>query len=232
MTAVCKGGSMTAFRHEYKHEISLSDLVLLTSRFNAVLTADEHAGADGSYSITSLYFDDLRDSALTDKLNGVDNRDKFRLRRYGSDLEHIKLEKKSKRNSLCLKESVAVSRDEVERIINGDIDFLLDGPPLCQELYSRMRTGLKPKAIVAYTRRAYTFPVGNVRVTLDYDLRTSSDPNAFFDTAAPLIPTRGNSTLLEVKWDEFLPDFIADLIFIPGRHSGSFSKYAQCRVYG
>ncbi len=223
---------MTTFRHEYKHEISLSDLVTLTSRFNAALKADEHAGVDGSYLITSLYFDDLRDSALMDKINGVDNRDKFRLRRYGSDLEHIKLEKKSKRNSLCLKASEPISRSDVERIINGDIDFLLEGPMLYQELYSRMRTGHAPKTIVAYTRRAYTFPAGNVRVTLDYDLRTSSNPNAFFDIAVPLIPARGNTTLLEVKWDEFLPDFIANLIYIPGRHTGSFSKYAQCRVYG
>ena len=92
---------MAAYRHEYKHEINMSDFITLSIRLNAVLRADEFARAEGAYEITSLYFDDVYDTALKEKLNGVNCRDKFRLRRYNNDTEHIKLEKKSKRGGLC-----------------------------------------------------------------------------------------------------------------------------------
>lgn len=223
---------MANFRHEYKHEINQSDYITLCARLGAALSADEHAGADGAYDITGLYFDDIRDTALMEKINGVDKRDKFRLRRYGQNTQAIKLEKKSKRGQLCLKQSEFIARADVERLLAGDIDFLLGGPPLYAELYSRMRTGLKPKTLVCYKRRAYTFPAGNVRITLDSELRTSPCAADFLAPQPLTIPAGGNIMLLEVKWDEFLPDFIADIIFIPGRRSDSFSKYAQCRIYG
>ena len=88
---------MTAYRHEYKHEINTSEFITLSMRLNSALKADEFARADGAYEITSLYFDDVYGTALKEKLNGVSCRDKFRLRRYNNDTEHIKLEKKSKR---------------------------------------------------------------------------------------------------------------------------------------
>lgn len=88
---------MAAYRHEYKHEINMSDFITLSMRLNAALKADEFARADGAYEITSLYFDDVYGTALKEKISGVNCRDKFRLRRYNNDTEHIKLEKKSKR---------------------------------------------------------------------------------------------------------------------------------------
>ena len=100
---------MTAYRHEYKHEINTSDFITLSMRLNAALKADEFARADGAYEITSLYFDDVYDTALKEKISGVNCRDKFRLRRYNNDTEHIKLEKKSKRGGLCLKECAAIT---------------------------------------------------------------------------------------------------------------------------
>ena len=84
---------MAAYRHEYKHEISMSDFITLSIRLNAALKADEFARADGAYEITSLYFDDVYNTALKEKISGVNCRDKFRLRRYNNDTEHIKLEK-------------------------------------------------------------------------------------------------------------------------------------------
>lgn len=223
---------MAAYRHECKHEINTSDFITLSMRLNAALKADEFARADGAYEITSLYFDDVYDTALKEKLNGVNCRDKFRLRRYNNDTEHIKLEKKSKRGGLCLKECAAITAAQAQSIIGGDIDFLAAQGGVMAELYSRMRAGLMPKTIVRYTRSAYTYPAGNVRITLDYDIRTSPAVYNFLNADAVCIPACGGTILLEVKWDEFLPDFIADLIFIPGRRSGSFSKYAQCRIYG
>ena len=140
---------MAAYRHEYKHEINMSDFITLSIRLNAVLRADEFARAEGAYEITSLYFDDVYDTALKEKLNGVNCRDKFRLRRYNNDTEHIKLEKKSKRGGFCLKESAAITSTQAQSIIGGDIDFLAAQGGVMAELYSRMRAGLMPGA--AYT---------------------------------------------------------------------------------
>ena len=224
---------MANYRHEYKHEINTSDMITLTMRLNAAMKRDEYSSPDGTYAITSLYFDDVYDTALKEKINGVDRRDKFRLRRYNDNVDTIKLEKKSKRDDLCLKESATISGEDAKRIIAGDTEFLLKREEdVCRELYCRMQQGLMPKTIVAYTRRAYTYPAGNVRVTLDYNIRTSPTPSDFLSPDALTVPAGDSKILLEVKWDEFLPDFIADLIFIPGRRSGSFSKYAQCRIYG
>ena len=58
------------FRHEWKHEISYSDLLALRARLGAVLERDQHA-VSGSYQIRSLYFDNLADKALREKLDGV-----------------------------------------------------------------------------------------------------------------------------------------------------------------
>lgn len=127
---------MTAYWHEYKHEINKSDFITLSMRLNAVLRADEFARADGAYEITSLYFDDVYDTALKEKLNGVNCRNKFRLRRYNNDTEHIKLEKKSKRGGLCLKESAAITSTQAQSIIGGDIDFLAAQGGVMAELYS------------------------------------------------------------------------------------------------
>ena len=125
---------MAAYRHEYKHEINTSDFITLSMRLNAALKADEFARADGAYEITSLYFDDVYDTALKEKISGVNCRDKFRLRRYNNDTEHIKLEKKSKRGGLCLKESAAAT--QAQSIIGSDIDFLTAQGGVMAELYS------------------------------------------------------------------------------------------------
>lgn len=95
-----------------------------------------------------------------------------------------------------------------------------------------MASGLLPKTIVDYTREAYTFPAGNVRVTLDYDIRSGLDCTALFDAGCTTVPVPGYPSILEVKWDEFLPDIVRDAVALRGIRTGAFSKYAACRAYG
>ena len=70
-------------RHELKHQISPQEDLVLAGRLRRLFPHDAHAGADGSYRVTSLYFDTPYDAALREKLDGVDRREKFRLRYYG-----------------------------------------------------------------------------------------------------------------------------------------------------
>lgn len=220
------------FRHEWKHEISYMDMLSLRQRLRAVAQPDVYA-VEGRYQIRSLYFDTPSDKALREKLNGVSRREKFRIRYYNGDTSMIHLEKKSKVGGLGNKQSAALSVSEVEAILQGDLDWMMgSGKPLVQELYSKMMTQLlRPKTIVDYTREPFVYLPGNVRVTLDYDIRTGLRPAEFLASGVT-IRAGDAPIILEVKWDAFLPSVIRDTIQLEGRHTSSFSKYAQCRIYG
>lgn len=220
------------YRHEVKHEISPADMLVLKSRLSAVAKTDPH-GKNGSYFVRSLYFDNLEDKVLRQKLDGVSVREKFRIRFYNYDTSFIRLEKKSKCNGLCLKESCPLTEREAFCIANGETEELkADGRPLLFELLYKMKTeGLYPKAVVDYERDAFLYPAGNVRVTLDHSIRRGFDPKSFLSPDCITIPT-GGDIILEVKWDEFLPDIIRDTVQLDSCRSGAFSKYAVSRIYG
>lgn len=221
------------FRHEWKHEISNVDMLSLRSRLSAVMQQDSHA-VNGRYKIRSLYFDNFRDKALLEKINGVNAREKFRVRYYNDDLSLILLEKKSKIHGLCSKDQAVITLEEARLIANKDIESLsASGKPLVKELYYKMRTeGLEPKTIVDYIREPFIYVPGNVRVTLDYDIRTGLTGTDFLTSDCVMVPAGNAPIILEVKWDEFLPAVIRDVVQVPGTHTSAFSKYAACRIYG
>ncbi len=221
------------YRHEWKHELNLSDMIAIRQRMRAVAEPDPHA-KDGKYLIRSLYFDNLNDRALREKIDGVNMREKFRIRYYNADPSFINLEKKSKRNGLGTKYQAVLTAEEAQRIVDLDTDFMMDSTSvLVQELGLKMRyQGLRPKTIVDYTREPFIYRPGNVRVTLDYDIRTGLGRTDFLDPACTMIPAGDAPILMEVKWDEYLPSIIRDCVQLPGRRVMAFSKYAQCRIYG
>ena len=221
------------YRHEWKHELNYLDLLSIRARARAVMEPDPHA-IDGRYFIRSLYFDNMNDKALRAKIDGVNMREKFRIRYYNGDTSLIHLEKKSKRGGLGTKFSAPLTAEEAQAIAEGDIDWMLASEfPLIQELYCKMRyQGMRPKTIVDYTREPFIYAPGNVRVTFDYDIRTGLRCTDFLDPACPTIPAGDAPILMEVKWDAFLPTIIRDIVQMPGRHATAFSKYAQCRIYG
>ena len=222
------------YRHEWKHEISRADLFAIRQRLRAVAETDPHA-VDGKYQIRSLYFDNLYDKALRENVDGVNLREKFRIRCYNGDTSFLVLEKKSKINGLGTKFSARLTAGEAQRIVDGDVDWMAEAAdrPVVQELYCKMRSqGLRPTTIVDYTREPYIYRPGNVRVTFDYDIRTGLRRTDFLNPDCPTIPAGNAPILLEVKWDSFLPSVIRDAVQTPGRRVTAFSKYAQCRIYG
>ena len=221
------------FRHEWKYEINYMDFLTLRMRLAAVMQRDSHA-VDGKYEIRSLYFDTPSDRALREKLDGVNQREKFRIRLYNYDTSVIFLEKKSKWNNLCSKESTELTEEEVQRLLRGEIMWMKNTDRvLCRELYAKMvGQGLRPKTIVDYTREPFVFAPGNVRVTLDYAIHTGLQCTDFLNPQAVTVPAGEDRILLEVKWDEYLPDIIREAVSLESRRAGAFSKYAQCRIYG
>ena len=228
-----EGGSKVNGRHEVKHYISLTDYWVLRSRLETVLERDPHAGKDGAYQIRSVYYDSPDDRALREKLDGVKNRDKYRIRYYNFDTEFIQLEKKSKRGNLCIKSSAILQKEQVQDLLNGQTDWMRESrSELIKELYRKMfEEGLRPTTIVDYIRDPFIFTAGNVRVTLDHDIRTGLRTTCFLDPDCVTIPVANAPIILEVKWDEYLPDIVRDAVQVPGRSATAFSKYAACRIY-
>lgn len=221
------------YRHEWKHEINYGDMLVLRKRLTAVMKQDVHA-VGGKYFIRSLYFDNACDKALREKVDGVYVREKFRIRYYNNDASLIHLEKKSKINGLCLKESTILSAEQVQKIIDGNYNWMIYSDiPLIQELYSKMMSeGLRPKTIVDYIREPFVFAPGNVRVTLDYNIHTGLHSTDFLNLNCITVTAGEGSIILEVKWDEYLPDIIRDAVQLSNCRVSAFSKYAVCRIYG
>jgi hypothetical protein len=173
------------------------------------------------------------DKALMEKINGISRREKYRIRYYNGDTSVIHLEKKTKTGNLGNKQSAPLTAEQAQRIAGGDTGWMLASPyPLVRELYSKMTLqGLAPKTIVDYTREPFVFPAGNVRVTLDYNIRSGLRCTDFLDLGSVTVPV-SDAVILEVKWDAFIPDIIRDAVSLADRREGAFSKYAACRIYG
>lgn len=222
------------YRNEVKHIITPADKAALCARLRVIARPDPHAGADGQYRIRSLYFDDPTDRALREKLYGISHREKYRIRYYNDDPSFIRLEKKEKQGGLGRKFAEPLTEQEAQRIVEGDTGWMAaSGRPLLIELYSRMQAqGLRPKTIVDYTRTPFVYAPGNVRITVDENIRTGLTCTDFLNPDCITIPAGDGAMVLEVKWDEYLPTIIRRAIRLEGRQSSAYSKYAACRIYG
>ena len=228
--------SFKHYRHENKYEISKADYLAMRSRLKQIMSADPHTDENGLYQIRSIYFDNIYDKALKEKIDGIAKREKFRIRWYNDDFSFITLEKKMKINNLCLKYDARITEEECHRILSGDIEFMRTHPEeLVKELYAKMRyQRLKPKVLVSYLREPYIYKSGNVRVTFDSNVRTSIFRRDLLkknglDISATDSP---GDMILEVKYDAFLPEIIQDMVQCKDLRQQAFSKYGACRRFG
>ena len=220
------------YRHEVKHIINPADAAAIRTNLTAVAQLDPHAREKGYYRIRSLYFDDPLDTALHEKLDGVNERRKIRIRYYNDDLSYIMLECKMKRDGVGCKPQERLTPEETRRILRGDIGWMVkSGRPLLAALYVDMKTRrLQPKTVVEYKRVPFVYRPGNVRVTIDWAIRTGA-PKDFLDPDGLTLPIEDDVTLLEVKWDGYLPNVIHKAAALKSRYPTAFSKYAACRVW-
>ena len=225
---------MSKYRHEYKYIINRKEESLLLIRASGLLNRDVHVNEDGSYIITSLYFDDYDNSCFEENEGGTDPRSKFRIRYYNDNSNYLKLEKKSKKRSMTLKESCKITKEECVRIINGDIPMDTEGrSQMAVKLFTEMRLRhMIPKVIVSYERIPYIYRAGNVRVTFDRNIYSSHDISSFLDgnfMKRPILSI--GQSIMEVKWDELLPIHIKENLHLNSLQWSTFSKYALCRKY-
>ncbi|WP_202171395.1 polyphosphate polymerase domain-containing protein [Bacillus sp. USDA818B3_A] len=221
-------------RYELKHEISKMDCFLLRNRLKHVMQPDPHAKNDGKYLIRSVYFDNFDNKVLNQKKEGYIERDKFRVRLYDNNTNLINLEKKSKRNNMTYKQKCKITAEEYEQIRHGDISWMENDPrTLIQDLFVQMSLfQLKPVTIVDYEREVFIYEYGNVRVTFDSSIKTSFRNNEVLNPNIPMVETTPEIVVLEVKYDEFLPDIIKYLLQLGDRSRGTYSKYQISRMFG
>lgn len=216
------------YRVEDKYVCEESELLLLQKKLGNVLRTDNHQKSDAGYSVTSVYFDDFFDSHLKDSIEGVSHRQKYRIRIYDHSLDVIKLEIKYKRYNRTVKKSCRISEEQMRMLLFGNCieaeDMSENNPIVLFNLAIRNR-GLRPKVIVEYDRKAYVFPSGNVRITVDKDLRAGNRVENFGKSGIVLNQIKEMQNVLEVKYDEFLPGFIAQLLENGNMCQSSYSKY-------
>ena len=221
-------------RHELKYFITPAEMSALRNVLTPVMQLDPNGDENNEYHIRSLYFDTINDDALEEKIAGVGNRKKYRMRIYNFSDKVIKLECKSKYGDLISKQSVSIPRDLAEQLIAGDPDGLQRmRHPLLHDVYREMRTRLlRPAVIVDYVREAYIHPAQDVRITFDKQLRTGLYASDIFNPMLPTYPVFDDPVeILEVKFNEFLPTYIQSIISGVTAQRSAVSKYTWCRRY-
>lgn len=223
---------MNGFRHEIKLLLSEAECASLRTKLAALLPLDPNTGDDGEYFIRSLYFDDVSHKSYYEKLAGVADRKKYRLRVYNCSDAVIKLECKEKRGDRIRKRSVALSRECADKICEGDFSLLKDVKnPLADEVYSLAGgRGLKSSVIVDYDREAYLHPVSNVRLTFDKALHAGIRGTDVFDSELQTVPVFcDGSVIFEVKYDDILPKFLQPVIASARGSRLALSKFTLCK---
>lgn len=219
------------YRNEIKYICMEKQLITIENRIKNICMKDRHAGENGTYTVKSVYFDDYYDSCYYENIDGVNEREKMRIRTYNNDMSHISLECKSKKNGKNHKTSCRLTSEQCEAILNGNYILKEEDPPVLRKLMLQASTRMmRPKVIVQYNRTPYTYQAGNVRITFDRNISAGGDVLKFGDEelhVQPVMPSGYH--ILEVKYDEFLPDFIRSEMQIEGLQHTAFSKYAICR---
>lgn len=218
------------FRHELKYLISESEKELIAARLSCIMKADAHA-KDGQYFIRSLYFDDQWENSYEEKLAGTNSRKKYRIRIYNLEDSIIRLECKRKEGQYINKISAKLSREETDMLLCGKFEFLLARKePVCQEFFLECVVNrMKPSVIVDYEREPYVYPYGDVRITFDKHVRGGVFENDIFDKALPVMEVlEPHQLIMEVKYTEFLPEIIRDMLKVDDCIYTAASKYVMC----
>lgn len=220
------------YRHEYKYICSAQQLMCIRQRIIPYMKPDAHAQDTEFYTVRSLYFDDYTNSCFYENLSGTDPREKFRIRLYNGNVSYIMLELKQKVHGMTKKHACPVTKEQCLPLSEGKIADIraLDSPiyrKLCIEQQTRL---LKPKVIVEYDRVPFVYRDGNVRVTFDMNIRSGMCVSQFLLEKVRTVPIMPSGVhVLEVKFDEFLPEFIRQAIQIDGLRQTAYSKYCMCR---
>lgn len=222
------------YRNELKFFINAHQKKVVANKLSKICQRDSFSDAEGGYLVSSLYFDDYNQSAIFDKLSGIRDRKKFRVRIYNYQSNVIKLERKIKRGIVTEKSHVQISREEYDSLVSGDVSFLMQKDDVvAKDFYLNYRTkNLRPRVVVEYRREAFIYKYGDVRITCDYFLKAGVYQKDLFSNGYMISAIPHDQIILEVKYAGYFPDVIRNTIQINNLQWQSFSKYVMCCVVG
>jgi len=223
---------MEVLRNELKYYISQPEYRLLVNVLDSLLPPDKYS-QNGCYHVRSLYFDTLHDKAFYEKMYGVGRRKKYRLRIYSVDDQKVKFEIKNKVKEKINKETAIISREDALSVINGDADpHLKYNNKILNKIYCDFkRDPFRPVVMVDYLRKAFTYDINRIRITFDQEL--SSDISNFDIFRKPINPKsilKAGLVIMEVKYNDYLPDWIKDALGIVTSTRSAISKYCLSRI--
>lgn len=220
-------------RHELKYIITPVQYHMLRTRLRPFLRQDENAGEDGDYFIRSIYFDSWQYRAYNEKNMGIDSRKKYRLRFYNGNATHCSLECKKKKGTRIEKVSVLLSKEEVDAFLTGDTRVFLNGDRQASDLKTELALlmkseGFRAQVVVDYLREAYVYPVSNVRITFDKQIAAGTTDDCLTKPRCLTHILPGENMVLEVKYDEYLPEHISCILASVRPVQTAASKYVMC----
>lgn len=216
-------------RVEDKYNLSKIDMYMCEKRIASCLATDTYS-KNGGYTISSLYFDDFEHHCLEDTINGVSHRNKYRIRIYNHSLDLIKLEVKTKIYNRTQKFSSIISEIEMKELISGNCIKSENSSNDARYLFNKAISTniIRPEIVVEYERNAYISDLGNVRITFDCNVRWSDDTDLFGNRIGTCISLPDSNSVLEVKYDQYIPQYISQLLETNNMIQTSNSKYALC----
>ncbi len=219
-------------RHELKFPATAAQCEILRQRFSACMKYDQN-GENGKYRITSLYLDDAYNSAYNDKLLGADTRKKYRIRTYNLNPDLIHFECKYKDTDMVSKRGCWISKEQYESVLRSDFTFTWDsryaGTVLEDAGISHALAMLKPSVIVDYNREAFVNPEGNVRFTIDSGFKVGEFSNDMFSPLTQYIAVTEPVAVVELKYDDYIPSYLFDLVQGIKLEQASVSKFLLCK---
>lgn len=219
------------YRHELKYFISYQEYALILARVQTILSRDKNVSSDGSYTVRSLYFDDFYNNSYEEKYAGLASRAKHRIRIYNYSEQRISFEKKNKYDRYNWKQTTFMTKEQVSGILQGDYSHLLKSKDnLLMSFYYECKSNLmRPRIIVDYEREPFVMEAGDVRITFDKNIRAGIDGFNIFDRKIPTVEImEPNYLVMEIKFTEFLPSIIRDILPSTAVNYMSVSKYVLC----
>ncbi|XMB87194.1 polyphosphate polymerase domain-containing protein [Mycoplasmatota bacterium WC44] len=215
------------YRYEYKYIVDERKNILLTNHINELMKVDDNIKSGNKYHTRSLYFDDIENSAYFSVLSGEYKRTKYRIRIYNWNDNEIYLEEKNKEGEFVYKNRSLISLEEYNKIIKGDISFLLKKCEMCRRFYIKLRNELlKPRIIIDYYRKPFYLTHSDLRITFDFDITVIMFKNNFFNKdSRGFRISEPNTSILEVKYKKFLPTVFRKLFSGFDISRTNYSKY-------
>lgn len=221
------------YRHELKFLLDLKYAEILKYRLSLLMEKDAYSYTpDGEYYIRSLYFDDAYDTAYYEKVEGLEKREKYRIRYYNHKSSYIVLELKGKNGDFTYKRQNKINKREYNYIICQNYDKIKigDRDVLRDFIMTAKQKNLRPDIIVDYVRVAYVYPLSDIRITFDSSICSGRFNYDLFDKNINLFKViDDNKVILEVKYNDIFPKILIDIIKTVPSVRIAMSKFALCK---